>query len=402
MLFLVPGDVNAVHWVTAPSPADFTAPVPPSGAEFGRLQLQPNSSTSYDTVYFDLSQAAWPPTPGSTFVRTTYPTSRPLAFRHVYKSITAHLIAPAVANQGTVYAAQFPPNFSSTTALMSTGERDGTVAGNPSVAVIPRMIRIPMSEAALTLMSPDPFVGPARDGIYMPLHMAGPTQPYTTPIAPTYFETGVGTSAPAGLPAYFGPLVSVGGIPASTATFPQGPVLVEGGRTAWPFLAAFPGLTSPLPPPPSNVWTGWDSGFDNTNVGVIIFRGLAGTTASSFGATVQIKAMVGLEIIPRPEAPNRVYAREAAAFDPLAMRVYYQVLRELRQAYPASYNAFGFLGPLIMRMMSTIVPHLPAAVTAATELYRTLKAPPPPVRADIKAPAKPQPKTTRPARKKRA
>jgi hypothetical protein len=350
-VYALPGDVNAVYWASAPSPADFTTATPPVGYAVGAIQMQGTVPNTNSVSYYNAPLSA------NDTVIGTHPVSRPLAFRHFYKSLTMHLIAPAVANQGTIYSAQFPPRFS--TVSGTSGTQEVNLSSVPYV-IMPRPLRIPLSETELMLMAPDAFVGPARDGVYMPLHLAGPTQPYTTALVPTavtYSSPGVGTLID-GANSYL------------TESFGHAPWLVRDEANSWPTLAARPfanAAVAAIRPIPS----AWDSNYDNMNVGVTIFRGLAGTAAGAFGATVQIKALVGLEIVPRPLAPDRVFARRAALYDPRALEAYYSVLHELHQAYPASYNAFGALAPIITSVLSRLAPVLlPMAASAGSALMK--------------------------------
>ena len=357
-IYACPGDVNAVYWCAAPSPADFTTVAPPAGAEYGRIQLQSVVNTQVALGY---DMQVTPHEPHE--FQCVSPVSRPLSFRHVYKSLTTHLIAAAVANQGTVYAAQFPPRFSNLALAVPTHEN--LLASYPEVYVIPRPIRLPLSETELMLMSPDAFTGPAKDGAYIPLHGAGPTQPYPDHLLPTAWAEGQGGG--------FGIFSNASGPYSVTQnSFPSVPVLVRDQQLAWPTYAARPNLLAASATVPQ--YTGWDSQYDNTNVGIIIYRGMAAAAGGSFGAAVQIKALVGLEIIPRPLAPDRVFAKPAAVYDARAMEVYYTVLHELHQAYPASYNALGALVPIISGLLARLAPHLlPAAMSVGAQVASYLR-----------------------------
>lgn len=367
-IFSTPGDVNAVYWASAPSPADFTAVTIPYGAEFGRIQLQDCVPT--DNIV-TVNLALTPPVLSD--VISTTPVSRPLSFRHMYKSLTAHLLAPAVANQGAVYCAQFPPRFSTTSTAITTEE----YTTGPVAWVVPRPVRLPLSEGELMLMSPDAYTGPAKDGFYVPLHCAGPSQPYPDPVIPTAWSLGPATAY--GMFPY-----AVTSSAPSLGSFSHAPQLVRDGVESWPSIAARPKIVSGVGVVPH--FTGWDSQYDNTNIGVAIFRGLAASSATVPGASVQLKALVGLEIVPRPLAPDRVFAKPAAVYDPRAMEVYYTILHELHQAYPASYNALGALLPVISTLLARLAPHLlPAALGAGAQLagylrdkYLPATKPPPP------------------------
>lgn len=390
-IYALPGDVNAVYWATAPSPADFTATTMPAAATFGRLQMQ-SCQLLESTPITDFSVG--PPFPQGTCYSTA-PVSRPLASRHYYKSLTVHLIAPDICNQGTVYAAQFPPRFSNVSTVSHTGEyAPFNITPNGTIAGFPRSIRLPLSEEELMLMAPDALTGPAKDGVYMPLHMSGPNQPFPDATTPSTFAWGDGGSF--GMLHYFGPGNGPSSVSTPQATFCHFPVLVRDQLRPWVSLAARPYANLP---PSSQPLTGWDSGYDNLNAGVVIFRGIAAGSGGAFGASLQVKALVGLEIVPRPLAPDRVFARPAAVFDPKAMEVYYSVLHELHQAYPASYNAFGLLGPMIMSALARLAPIvMPMLASAGAEVAKRATT----FLMDRARPATTQPTPARPAAKPKA
>jgi hypothetical protein len=85
----------------------------------------------------------------------------------------------------------------------------------------------------------------------------------------------------------------------------------------------------------------FDTGYDNMNIGVVIFRGLTGGGGGGgVGvASIQVKCIAGLEIAPNPAAADRVFAEPAAAYDPAAMAAYYKIVMELKDSYPGDYNS---------------------------------------------------------------
>jgi hypothetical protein len=265
-----------------------------------------------------------------------YPDYKPVGFRHQYKSITIEQICSAVSDQGQVYAAQFAPIIRRCGDVTLNGYYSGVPIEPPPpepplnyelIAGFYQMV-LPTDEQSLTAMVPEMYMGRSNEGIYMPHRLAGPEQPFATtracgPVGVA--QGGWGTYAADPSNFQMGAVLQVidGRLTGSTAT-----------QIPWPFASltksgavAYPGVR------PS-----FDSGFDNTNVGVVIFRGLQGSGGGGFGASLQIKVIAGLEIAAFPDSPARVFAEPPADMDEKAMRAYYDLCIRLKDAYPADYN----------------------------------------------------------------
>jgi len=299
-----------------------------------------------------------------------------LTFRHQYKSVTIELVAPAVADQGDVYAGQYPmdvrQSFPNVTGLNSE------VTGNQLIH-IRNHVAVPFNESDLTLSACNPYVGRARDGVYMPLRLMGPTQPF----ADVSYNGGVG----------YGTALSAGG--SSTSIIPNA---LNSSQTTVQYPRLFVPVTgdsgatnantfSALPTQFANYFP--DTGYDNTGVGVVIFRGLAAGGGGGFTASLMVKVIDGQEVCPRPTTQDRVYAKPAARYEPRALEAYYALLSELPTAFPARYNALGMLLPVLSNLASRLWPAVAAGGRAVLrELVggavdekpkpRAVKAPPPP------------------------
>jgi hypothetical protein len=350
-LWSPPGDVNAVVWAAAPSPADFTNPLVPPGSAFGAIHLQPTIDLPGSIVFN---------TPGAADTSFSFrvPTAYPLSFRHIYKSVTTTLIASAVSDQGEVYAAQFPPAFS-WGQLTATGVLNA-VSANQNIAVS-SVCRIPLDEASLMLMSPECYVGPARDGAYLPLRLAGPAQLFTSTPHPLMLCRPLGGSPP-----YLATTDTNSVAIPALMTVSQSD---DGNSDPAPWVVR--GLLGPDVPP---FYQACDTGYDCTNVGVTIFRGLAsGGGGGGFGASVLVKVIVGLEVVPQPTSPDRIFCKPAITYDPRAIQAYYAVALELRDAYPASFNALGSILGVISSVAAKIFgPLLGFAKAAAPAILPTL------------------------------
>jgi len=219
----------------------------------------------------------------------------------------------------------------------------------------------PLDEATLVQLSPEPFVGAARDGVYMPLRLQGPSQPFVKGFIPTVMNPELTLSNPFVLVNdYSGPPI------------PQVPYVDIANTTAnsiqapWVnlYLGGYNGTNK----------TVTDTAYDNTSVGIIIFRGLAGPFGAGFGASVTVKTMIGMEVVPRIDSPERTFVRVAAECDSRALAAYYALAYEMPDAFPASYNFLGTLLPMlgglatkIWPVIRTALPQLGSAVMSAVD-----------------------------------
>jgi hypothetical protein len=269
---------------------------------------------------------------------TSIPSISTNGFRHQYKSVTIHLNAADVANQGQVYAAQFSPILRQVSGLMPVGYDSGVpISGDepPNFKLVASKYTcvLPASENDLTAMAPDFYMNVAREGVYMPMRLSGPSQQYarTVPSGTVYEQAGAGgvwSQDPTQYP--------IGAVIAPTSNIPIGP-LVSAPWVYQMYVQSFVNIAVPFTTPLM-----FDSGYDNLNVGVIIFRGLqggGGGGGGGFGASLQVKVLAGLEIAPNPEASVRVFAEPAAPYEPRALEAYYTLCLELADAYPANFNS---------------------------------------------------------------
>jgi hypothetical protein len=361
-MWTCPGDVNAVYWSTAPAGVDFTSNSPPANAQSGVIRLQQSSLTSAapssTTPY---SGFVGPPTGARAIIGiTSLPNISPNGFRHQYGSITCELIAAAVADQGQVYAAQYAPIMRKVGCVVPNGYDSGianpdTPGTNYQLFAQRYSCVLPASESDLAAMSPEFYMGAAREGVYVPLRLSGPNQPFAR-------------STPEGQLAVFGN--DAGYFNVDVSNYPIGAVLcpfrndpmngvdpgipwVFAGPTLLNFGAGYPALPSPLM---------FDSGYDNMNVGVVIWRGLTGASGGGFGSSIQVKTIMGLEIASNPTASARIFAENPAPYEPKAIEAYYAICLELKDAYPARYNSlesiFDAIGSVASKVWKVAEPVL--------------------------------------------
>jgi len=364
-IIFIPGNVNAALYAYGPGGTDFSASTTPANCGFGWMPLENFVDLPGATKWtLANSDGAAPYTTnmyGLFGIRA--PASNPLTFRHVYKSATIDLIAPAVANQGDVFVGQYPPDFRRTGRAIAVEKVNAT--GDNLVYLVDECA-LPMNEEDLSLSSRSPYVGLAKDGVYIPLKHPGPTMSF----ADVAYSGGAGTchavNGNTGSMA-IGTMVLANGF---GVQFPRSFVVVNNDTG---------GSTGSETPWINNVWAnesmGYDTGYDNTNVGVAIFRGLsAGGGGGGFGASLLLKLKVGLEVCPRPTTAARVYALPPHVYEPRAIEAYYALAAEMAAAYPSSYNALGMLMPLLSGVAARIVPALTAGASA---FMREFGGPPP-------------------------
>lgn len=358
----IPGDNNVLVWAAAPRVSgnvDFTQPLAPADSTCGAIQLQ-TTFDSYTCPYYAVTGAAGTIGLGSRagFRMNSNGTA---TFRHQFKSITAEMTAPSLGDQGEVYCAQYPCEaFSSSGAITNA-----MIVGGAEVFAIGKSFAIPLDETNLMLSTPDSYVGRAKDGLYTVSRLNGPSQPFAdvgwhpgSPFAAPLFNTGtffnevgneVGSYQPTQFPKFY-PKVTTGlaqvcsWVNAGIVT----PTIVNSQR--------------------------FDTGYDNTSITVMIWRGLSGTSVAP--SSITFKVIVGLETCPRPDSPFRTYIKEPAAYDPRAIEAYYAISLSLASAYPARFNSLGALLPLIGMAATRLWPYaLNAARSLATHFVESTAPP---------------------------
>lgn len=331
MCVFPPGDVLTCVFAYGPSGTDFSSSTVPTGGGVGWVPLQ----TSIDPPGSIQCTTIAPAASNGTITRSIRtPTSGALVFRHMYKSVTAELLAPAVNDQGDVYAAQYPLERFGNNLL---GVNFPSTATGNNIMAQSTKTRIPCNEADLTLSARNPYVGRARDGVYMPLKLVGPSQDFC-PLwtAATGYDNATSSHFLRGT--------------ASGVIVPQCLFYSNndtGGPQNGPFINSIYGNSS----------VQFDTGYDNTSIGVMIWRGLASSGGGGgFGASVMLKVIVGQEICPKPTAFDRVYLKPPVRYEPLAMQAYYTLMTEMQSAFPAKYNAMGALLPLLGSVAARLLP----------------------------------------------
>jgi len=400
MVWTVPGDVNAAFWATGPSPTDFTITDFPPGGQLGVLPLQTfaDINAQYSTVQFVSASA-----PTINALSQSRATNIPTAFRHQYKSLTAHLICSDLTNQGEVYSAQFSPIPVAKTGQI--GVQTNATNSLPN-CFVGSTVFVPGNEAQMTTMAPDCYVGAAKDGVYIPHRLCGPTQPFAHTELPYCLNSLTINNTPALITGMtYGGMSytnqAVLGLPGAMycTQYTQGPISFGGSAFPW-INQVWNQVTEPFR-------SGYDTGYDNMNVSVTIFRGLTSSTGVGGvgGASIMLKAVCGLEVVTAPSSPDRVFCKPAACYDPRALEAYYAASLELRDAYPASYNAFGSLLSVLADVGARVWPYVRPVLSSVADRAADALRDGPASAAVASAPTKarvaikPQPKQARKKRK---
>jgi len=353
MIWSVPGDVNAVYYATGPSPMDFATVVTPTATNVnvGVLNLQTNNLYPYAVNY-----GTWPVTPGpETRVVTSmsFPSYGASAFRHQFKSFTAHLISSAVSSQGSVVAAQYSPVLRDL-GMVCCGPFHNLAGATAADIARGYSVVLPTRDADIAATAPGYYTDEAKQGVYVPMRLAGPAQPFARSVRDGMLNVLATAPITPGLysdrsPIQFGGVGSPAMLYATSDLPPDG---ISNIGMPWPFAAAA-GATNTMTPNPYIGTVYYDTGYDNMNCGIAIFRGLQGP-GGGFASSILLKANVGLEVVPNPTATDRVFLSPPAAYEPRAMEAYYTLSLELRDAYPASFNSLGSILSAVQRVASRV------------------------------------------------
>jgi len=362
-----PGDQTVAVILTAPAPADFNSG---TNITVQVLQTQGGAGDPAPVQFgkiFDGSSAEL--AARALTISTTYANSLPASFRTSYRSVTASLTASSLNNQGTVYSTQFARDF----------YPSGQARTDPSLTTCAygMSTQVPFDENSLNLLSPSAETRPAKEGVYMPLRLCGPTQPFIFPRAASdvvletygvesgfldtilYRSMAVAASGPTSGPSFACSPPTIGCYPRPVTN----PSATQATTPPWADSVVF-SLTTPIY---LDEFNGFDLGYDNVSQGMTIFRGL------SAQATVTLQVYVGLEMIPRQDSPVRSFVRTPGEPDMRAIQLYYEIANSMAVSYPARYNSLGSLLPLLVTAARAVIPHIPFIASVVRDVYRAVR-----------------------------
>lgn len=254
------------------------------------------------------------------------------AWRLAYMSVTCYQDGPDLANQGTIVAAQAPLHERYRIRLSPSG-----TAGAALQPVTPSWVVYNDSDIptfAGTQSMPNAYFARSKDGCYMPLKLEKDTFRWrsaadqviqATPVAICETQIQLPT-----IDTYPWPHQNTGG--ADPGYYNFHPANFATGT--WNVLAnQAPGMLS-------------------STVGRICAKNLDVATSFTFyvrcGLEMQVRTNSAL-------APN---LKVSPPYDPEALRSYFAISRELKDAYPASYNDLGKLWDVISGAARFALPHI--------------------------------------------
>lgn len=280
----------------------------------------------------------------------------PSRWRTTARSLTAYMTASDLYNGGTVYAGQYAREV----VPAPSGVIDPIIGPSGWVALNVDLVDLPLSEADMAIMTPGFYTAPAKEGVYMPIRLTGPAQTFTEPRSSArYIDV---SSAKYVVPA------TPGWSTQSTDTMSVFKVRSATDYSAVSVTPDFSFNSAHL----INTFNDASTGFDKACAwGVVIFRGLHPA------ATITLKTVLNVEIMPKVMAPARQYVTDSARYDPQALLAYRAIAAEMPHAMAARHNFLSTLLPILSGVASKVLPHLlPALGAGASAIIDRLRAPP--------------------------
>lgn len=260
------------------------------------------------------------------------------AYRMTHVSATCELDAPALSNQGSVTAAQYPliyyefnPSF-----VLAAGADAGKLALGVHVRHMANAVNELDREALAA--KPYSYSGLAKDGVYQVLKLDPDAEwvrmrdlcMHTAQGAPTPSSTGVI------LPLAGGGVGTNEVFPWYGGNYPAADRFISASVN--PATATF-GLTGSINPKMSQ-----------PNFGRIAFWNLAVTA----GITVRVRW--GVEFLVHPTSALAPSTRACAPRDEVALAAYSRIVDELPDAFPGCYNSWDDLGKMLRIVWNKISP----------------------------------------------
>lgn len=307
------------------------------------------------------------------------------SWRTLASSTTCHLSAPAVANQGLVYAFNGPccsapgKAYETRNRVTSTGvqplggaipyQGDGVYE-----AVVPQYMRLPFDEDEMTKMTTNPYVTEATHGVFIISRPCGPETEWVTrhtdydSIDSLWAEPSPGTlsgwarysTKQANYAFLEGTTIGIAssqlvaqplsGVPlvltrrdGVTIGTDNGPVSGQSVTFVVPWLAQYYGnLTAESP----NTSFNSDIGYDQWTAGVILFRGISTTS------TIDVKRILSLEARLLTTSPAVPFLSRPPPEDPRALSALRVLARSVPSIYPARDNDLSTILKWVSRILS--------------------------------------------------
>jgi len=253
-------------------------------------------------------------------------------WRLAYAAVTVYQDGPDLANQGTIVVCQKPVQ-----PLRTNPANIPVSAANPYVMTMPHAFTMGTFDSPNYIYSqgmPNAYFGRSRDGAYVPLKLTRTHQEWHS-AADWTFQLCSGTRIAPGATSYCpGTVVPADAASATTGGF-------------YPFLT-FNDLH--VNTGDGNLYGDVTSEFCNDVWADISTRNLAPTTSLS------LFFRMGFECQVYPGTTLAPQMKLSPPYDPQALDAYFQVARELKDAYPADYNDLGKIWDVISSAAKAVLP----------------------------------------------
>lgn len=382
MVLIPPGDVTAAIVVSAPAGTDFSSTTAPANHAVRVLSNLPSTITAgINRTYYCSSRTSV----GASSEVVRYGKANPMgvsAFRTTYRGATLHNTSSALYNGGTLVAGQFAAGSMDSAVNFTTRDAQ-TLFG------MAKSVNLPLTDDALTQMCPGAQAVDAKEGVFLPIRLVGPTQLFHSEESSVgSFVQQINQSSTATVICAqdnAGTNITSTSIPSWLNATRLGGGAVPTSFAFWvPTLNALSGKVD-------------DTSFDNAAYGIVFLRNLP------YQASFSLQCYVGIEAVLDETSPFRSLTMATASYDPRAVQAYYDIVAGMPFSYPASYNSLASILPYISSAIAAlkpvVAPFLGAALRRGAAIINPRETsvpprPPAPARAASmprQPPARPQP-----------
>jgi hypothetical protein len=255
-------------------------------------------------------------------------------WRLAYASVSIYFDGPALSDQGTVVAAQYPVEMQEFSPGLQTqsDQVGGTAPSSWGRCLCYHAVRYQAGDFPSFLklqVMPNAYFGEAKDGVYMPLKLSAGHSDWHSQRDCVFGTDGLGYTGTGQTTTISVPLRSAAMTTADVGTPWVGStdLFWDGGNT-YPLLSyAFGGDLH--------------AALCSDGVGGICFQNL------SVNAGLSVYFRYGFECQCQPSSPYASWLKVSPMYDPKALIDYYRIVRELKDAYPVEYNDLGKLWDVI-------------------------------------------------------
>jgi len=254
-------------------------------------------------------------------------------WRLAYLGVTVHFDGPALANQGTIVVNQAPYAPLTYSASLTNSGGLGEIVAYPSIHVADGGSAslgpdFPRYDRSITM--PNSYTGQVKDGVYVPLKLTKTCQQWRSKSDLRLWTTSIRESGEFGT---------------ARLALPQTAGVLQYPLPGFPIFA-YATLSGPELPAQAT------SSFLNDVVANICARNM------SVDASLIFTFRVGIEAMVEPGSILSPYQRVSPQYDSAALKSYFLVSRELKDAYPADFNDLGRLWDVISGAVNTVAPLL--------------------------------------------